>query len=152
VATLHTEKGDIAMDLYADKAPLAVNSFIFLAKQGWYDGVTFHRVIEGYIAQGGDPSGTGFGTPGYAFDNEISPDLKFDSPGILAMANAGPGSNGSQFFITLAPTPKLDGNYTIFGKVISGMDVVEKLSPRDPSQGLGLPPGDKILSVSIDEK
>ncbi|HEX9029728.1 MAG TPA: peptidylprolyl isomerase, partial [Anaerolineales bacterium] len=152
LATLHTEKGDIGLQLYADKAPLAVNSFIFLSKQGWFDGVTFHRVIQGFVAQGGDPSGTGFGTPGYAFDNEISPDLKFDGPGVLAMANAGPGSNGSQFFITLAATPKLDGSYTIFGKVVSGMDVVEKLTPRDPSQGFGLPPGDKILSVSIEEK
>lgn len=152
LATLHTEKGDIGLQLYADKAPLAVNSFIFLSKQGWFDGVTFHRVIQGFVAQGGDPSGTGFGTPGYAFDNEISPDLKFDGPGVLAMANAGPGSNGSQFFITLAATPKLDGSYTIFGKVVSGMDVVEKLTPRDPSQGFGLPPGDKILSVRIEEK
>jgi len=152
VATLQTEKGDISIELYPDKAPIAVNNFIFLARNGWYDGVTFHRVISGFVAQAGDPSGTGFGGPGYAFVNEISPDLKFDKAGIVAMANAGPDSNGSQFFITYAPAPQLDGSYTIFGKVISGMDVAQSLTPRDPSTTLDLPPGDKILSVSIEEK
>ncbi len=151
VATLHTEKGDIVVQLYPDKAPMAVSSFIFLAKNGWYDGVTFHRVLPGYIAQSGDPTGTGYGGPGYAFDNEIS-DLKFDKAGVFAMANSGPGSNGSQFFITYAATPNLDGLYTIFGQVIQGMDVVNKLTPRDPSQNADLPPGDKILSVTIVEK
>jgi len=150
VATMQTEKGDIQIELYADKAPLAVNNFIFLARQGWFDGITFHRVIPGFVAQSGDPSGTGFGGPGYAFDNEIS-DLKFDSAGIVGMANAGPGSNGSQFFITFAPVPDLDGGYTIFGKVISGMDVLENLAPRDPSQSISLPPGDTILQVTIEE-
>ena len=152
VATLHTEKGDISIELYPDKAPIAVNNFIFLARNGWYDGVTFHRVISGFVAQAGDPSGTGFGGPGYAFVNEISPDLKFDKAGVVAMANAGADSNGSQFFITYAPAPQLDGSYTIFGKVISGMDVAQSLTPRDPSSTLDLPPGDKILSVSIEEK
>ena len=152
VATLHTEKGDISIELYPDKAPIAVNNFIFLARNGWYDGVTFHRVISGFVAQAGDPSGTGFGGPGYAFVNEISPDLKFDKAGVVAMANAGADSNGSQFFITYAPAPQLDGSYTIFGKVISGMDVAQSLTPRDPSTTLDLPPGDKILSVSIEEK
>jgi cyclophilin family peptidyl-prolyl cis-trans isomerase len=152
VATLHTEKGDISIELYPDKAPIAVNNFIFLAHNGWYDGVTFHRVISGFVAQAGDPSGTGFGGPGYAFVNETSPDLKFDKAGVVAMANAGPDSNGSQFFITFAPAPQLDGNYTIFGKVISGMDVAQSLTPRDPSTTLDLAPGDKILSVSIEEK
>jgi len=152
VAILHTEKGDITIELYADKAPLAVNNFIFLARNGWYEGVTFHRVLEGFVAQAGDPSGTGFGSPGYAFSNEISPDLKFDKAGIVAMANAGPDSNGSQFFITYAPTPKLDGGYTIFGQVISGMDVAESLTPRDPSERLDLPPGDEITSVDIQER
>ncbi|HEY5669632.1 MAG TPA: peptidylprolyl isomerase [Anaerolineales bacterium] len=152
VAILHTEKGDITIELYADKAPLAVNNFIFLARNGWYDEVTFHRVMENFVAQAGDPSGTGFGTPGYAFSNEISPDLKFDKAGIVAMANAGPDSNGSQFFITYAPTPQLDGGYTIFGQVISGMDVAESLTPRDPSQALDLPPGDEIISVEIQER
>ena len=151
-ATLHTEKGDIVIQLYAEDAPLAVNSFVFLAQSGWFDGVTFHRVLPGFVAQTGDPSGTGFGGPGYAFDNEISPDLKFDGPGVVGMANAGPGSNGSQFFITYGPAPNLDGGYTIFGQVIAGMDVAERLTPRDPSQGTNLPPGDRILSVTIEER
>jgi cyclophilin family peptidyl-prolyl cis-trans isomerase/protein-disulfide isomerase len=152
LATLKTAKGDIVLQLFPDKAPLAVNSFVFLARQGWFDGVTFHRVIPGFVAQAGDPSGTGYGGPGYAFKNEISPDLKFDRAGLLAMANAGPDTNGSQFFITLAAAPNLDGKYTIFGKVVSGMDVVNRLSPRDPSQSIALPPGDKILQVTIEEK
>ncbi len=152
VATLHTSKGDIVIELLADKAPIAVNNFIFLAKNGWYDGVTFHRVVPGFVAQAGDPSGTGYGTPGYAFKNEISPDLKFDGPGVVGMANAGADSNGSQFFITYSAQPKLDGSYTIFGKVIQGMDVAEKLTPRDPSQPGDLPVGDQILSVTITEK
>jgi cyclophilin family peptidyl-prolyl cis-trans isomerase/protein-disulfide isomerase len=152
LATLKTAKGDIVLQLFPDKAPLAVNSFVFLARHGWFDGVTFHRVIPGFVAQAGDPSGTGYGGPGYAFKNEISPDLKFDQAGLLAMANAGPDTNGSQFFITLAATPNLDGKYTIFGKVISGMDVVNRLTPRDPSQSIALPPGDQILQVTIEEK
>ena len=120
IATLHTEKGDIVIELSADKAPLAVNSFIFLARNGWFDNITFHRVIPGFVAQAGDPSGTGYGTPGYAFKNEISSDLKFDGPGVVGMANAGADSNGSQFFITYAAQPTLDGKYTIFGNVIQG--------------------------------
>jgi cyclophilin family peptidyl-prolyl cis-trans isomerase len=152
VATLHTEKGDIVLELFADKAPLAVNSFIFLAKNGWFNNVTFHRVIPGFVAQAGDPSGTGYGTPGYAFKNEISPDLKFDGPGVVGMANAGADSNGSQFFITYAPQPTLDGSYTVFGKVIQGMDIATSLTPRNPSSNGELPPGDKILSVTIEEK
>ncbi|HEX9091175.1 MAG TPA: peptidylprolyl isomerase [Anaerolineales bacterium] len=151
-ATLHTVKGDIVIELYADKAPIAVNSFIFLARNGWFDGVTFHRVIPGFVAQAGDPSGTGYGTPGYAFKTEISPDLTFDGPGVVGMANAGADSNGSQFFITYAAQPKLDGSYTIFGRVIQGMDVATNLTPRDPGTSGDLPPGDKILSVTIDEK
>jgi len=151
-ATLHTEKGDITIQLYADKAPMAVNSFIFLARQGWFDGVTFHRVLPGFVAQAGDPSGSGLGGPGYIFDNEISEDLKFDGPGVVAMANAGPGTNGSQFFITFAATQQLDGGYTIFGFVIEGMDVAKSLTPRDPSQAMDLPPGDRINSVTIEEK
>ncbi|MBN2550035.1 MAG: peptidylprolyl isomerase [Anaerolineales bacterium] len=151
-ATLHTEKGDITIELFADKAPLAVNSFVYLARQGWFDGVTFHRVIPGFVAQAGDPSGTGFGGPGYTFDVEPSPSLTFDGPGVLGMANAGPGTNGSQFFITYAAAHQLDGSYTIFGRVISGMDVAQKLTARDPSTGLDLPPGDKIISVTIEEQ
>jgi cyclophilin family peptidyl-prolyl cis-trans isomerase len=152
VATLHTDKGDIVIELYADKAPLAVNSFIFLANSGWFDGVTFHRVIPGFVAQAGDPSGTGYGTPGYAFKNESSAGLKFDGPGVVGMANAGADSNGSQFFITYSAQPSLDGGYTIFGKVIQGMEVVNSLTPRDPSQSGDLPAGDQILSVTIVEK
>jgi cyclophilin family peptidyl-prolyl cis-trans isomerase len=152
LATLHTDKGDIVIELYPDKAPLAVNSFIFLAQNGWFDGVTFHRVIPDFVAQAGDPSGTGYGTPGYAFENEISDDLKFDAAGVVGMANAGADSNGSQFFITYSAQPTLDGKYTIFGHVLQGMDVVKNLTPRDPSQSAELPPGDKILSVTIEEK
>jgi cyclophilin family peptidyl-prolyl cis-trans isomerase/protein-disulfide isomerase len=151
LAVLHTEKGDITLELFADKAPLAVNNFVFLARQGWYDNVTFHRVLPGFMAQAGDPTGTGYGGPGYAFDNEIT-DLKFDGPGVLGMANAGPGSNGSQFFITYAAAPHLDGGFTIFGRLVSGMDVLQSLTPRDPSQPVELPPGDKILHVTIIEK
>lgn len=152
IATLHTQKGDIVIQFYAKQAPLAVNSFVFLAKQGWFDGVTFHRVIPGFVAQAGDPSGTGRGGPGYFFRNEIVPDLRYDKPGVVGMANSGPDTNGSQFFITFAPQPKLDGAYTIFGQVIQGMDVVEALTPRDPSTSNDLPPGDKIVSVTIEEK
>jgi cyclophilin family peptidyl-prolyl cis-trans isomerase len=151
LATIQTEKGDITLELFPDMAPIAVNSFIFLAENGWYDGVTFHRVIPEYIAQGGDPTGTGFGGPGFAFANEVSPDLKFDSAGLLALANSGPDSNGSQFFITLNPLPELDGGYTIFGQVISGMDVVTSLSARNPDQNPNLPPGDVIQGVTIEE-
>lgn len=152
VATLHTEKGDIVIELYADVAPMAVNSFIFLARNGWFDGVTFHRVLPGFVAQAGDPTGTGFGGPGYAFDNEITPELTFDAAGVVSMANAGPGSNGSQFFITLGPATHLNGQYTIFGHVIDGLDVVQSLTPRNPQENAALPPGDKILNVTIEEK
>jgi cyclophilin family peptidyl-prolyl cis-trans isomerase len=151
-ATIKTEKGDIVLDLFADQAPLAVNSFIFLAQQGWFNGITFHRVIPDFVAQTGDPSGSGYGGPGYLFDNEISPDLTFDQPGMVGMANAGPGTNGSQFFITFAPLSQLDGKYTVFGKVASGLDIAKSLTPRDPQQSATLPPGDKILEVTIQEK
>jgi len=151
IATLHMEKGNIVIQLFADKAPLAVNSFVFLARQGWFNGVTFHRVIPGFVAQAGDPSGTGQGNAGYFFNNETS-DLKFDKPGMVGMANSGPNTNGSQFFITYAPAAHLNGTYTVFGQVLSGLDVAEKLTPRDPSQGATLAPGDKILSVDIEEK
>jgi cyclophilin family peptidyl-prolyl cis-trans isomerase len=152
LATLKTEKGDIVIELLPEESPLAVNNFVFLARNGWFDGVTFHRVLPGFVAQSGDPSGTGFGGPGYAFVNETSPDLKYDKAGMVGMANSGKDSNGSQFFITYAPTPQLDGGYTIFGQVVSGMDVATNLTPRDPSTSFDLPPGDKILSVTIEEK
>jgi cyclophilin family peptidyl-prolyl cis-trans isomerase/predicted DsbA family dithiol-disulfide isomerase len=151
-ATIHLDKGDILIQLYADKAPLAVNSFVFLAKNGWFNGVTFHRVIPGFVAQAGDPSGTGLGGPGYFFKNEINADLQYNKPGMVGMANSGTDTNGSQFFITYAPAPTLDGAYTIFGQVLKGMDVVESLTPRDPSQTSNLPPGDKIISVTVVEK
>ena len=151
IATLHTEKGDIVLQLYPDKAPLAVNSFVFLARQGWFDNITFHRVLPGFAAQTGDPSGTGQGNPGYMFKNEIQPALKFDQPGMVGMANSGPDTNGSQFFITYAAVPNLNGKYTIFGKVLRGMDVLEQLTPRDPQPGISLPPGDKLISVTIEE-
>jgi len=149
VATIRTEKGDFVIQLNADRAPLAVNSFVFLARQGWFDGASFHRVIPGFVAQGGDPSGTGRGGPGYYFKNEVYVDLRFDKPGVVAMANSGPDTNGSQFFITYAPQPQLDGSYTIFGQVIDGMDAVESLTPRDPQVSAGLPRGDRITSVTI---
>lgn len=150
-ATLRTEKGDIVIELLTEAAPLTVNNFVFLARQGWYDGVTFHRVLPGFVAQGGDPTGTGFGGPGYFVPNEDA-GLKFETAGLLAMANSGPDTNGSQFFITLAPTPQLDGGYTIFGKVVEGMEVVLALTPRDPQQNPEAPAGDKILSIIIEEK
>lgn len=152
IATLYLEKGNVVIELFADQAPLAVNSFVFLAENGWFDGVTFHRVIPGFVAQAGDPTGTGFGGPGYNFRNEVSSDLNFDRAGLVAMANAGPDTNGSQFFITYAATPTLNGSYTIFGQVISGMDVVNALTVRDPSSGQDLPEGDEILRVTITEK
>ena len=152
MATLHTAKGDIVIELYADKAPMTVNSFIFLSKQGWYNGVTFHRVVQNFVAQAGDPSGTGYGGPGYAYSNEIS-DLQFDKAGVVGMANAGPDANGSQFFITFGPAVNLDGKYTIFGQVTAGMDVLQNLTPREPEKGgSNLPAGDEIVSVDITEK
>jgi cyclophilin family peptidyl-prolyl cis-trans isomerase/protein-disulfide isomerase len=151
IATLETEKGNVVINLFANKAPLAVNSFVFLAREGWFDGVTFHRVIPGFVVQTGDPSGTGRGGPGYFFKNEIDPSLKFDKPGVVGMANSGPDTNGSQFIITYAPAAHLDGFYTVFGQVLSGMDVLEKLTPRDPQKG-NLPAGDKLLHITIEEK
>jgi cyclophilin family peptidyl-prolyl cis-trans isomerase/protein-disulfide isomerase len=152
VATLETEKGDVTILLYPEVAPLAVNSFVFLARQGWFDGIPFHRVIPGFVAQTGDPSGTGFGGPGYAFDNETDPEIKFDRAGLVGMANSGPNSNGSQFFITFAPVPNLDGSYTIFGEVISGMDVVESLTPQNPADGPSEVEPDLIERVTIEER
>ena len=150
-ATVKMAKGgEFVIQLYADKAPITVNSFVFLARQGYFDGVTFHRVLEGFMAQGGDPTGTGSGGPGYQFVNENS-DLTFDKAGVVAMANAGPNTNGSQFFITFGPTPNLNGGYTIFGQVISGMDVVNGITRRDPEKSPNFL-GDAIASVTITEK
>jgi cyclophilin family peptidyl-prolyl cis-trans isomerase len=151
-ATLRTDKGDIVIELLPQAAPLTVNNFVFLARQHYYDGVTFHRVIPGFMAQGGDPTGTGGGGPGYTFADETDSGLNFDGPGLVAMANRGPDTNGSQFFITYAATPHLNGQHTIFGRVTSGMEVAESLTPRDPSANPNAPPGDKINSITIEEK
>ncbi|MBI5934872.1 MAG: peptidylprolyl isomerase [Chloroflexi bacterium] len=142
--------GTFVIKLFADKAPITVDNFVKLARQGFYNGTTFHRVIDGFMAQGGDPEGTGTGGPGYTFQDEIS-DLSFDRAGLLAMANSGPNTNGSQFFITFAATPWLDGNHTIFGEVVEGMDVVNNITRRDPEQFPDFE-GDAILSVTITEE
>lgn len=151
-ATLKTPKGEIVIRLLADSAPNTVNNFIFLAQQGWYNNTTFHRVIPGFVAQAGDPSGTGQGNPGYFIPDEISPTLKYDRPGMVGMFNSGPATNGSQFFITYASAAKLNGQYTIFGEVIKGIDVLNHLVPRDAIPGEMLPDGDALTSVTIDEK
>lgn len=149
-ATIHTDKGDIVVELFADKTPRTVNNFVFLAKEGFYDGTIFHRVISDFMAQGGDPTGTGSGGPGYRFADEFHPSLRHDKPGILSMANAGPGTNGSQFFITHIPTPWLDNKHSVFGKVTSGMDVLLSIPPRDPMRPEY--PGVVLNSISITEK
>lgn len=151
IAVLETDKGTIRIKLLPDIAPQTVNSFVFLAREGFFDGVTFHRVIPGFVAQGGDPTGTGRGGPGYNLPDEFS-DRPIDK-GVVAMANKGlPNSGGSQFFITYTRQPDLDGKYTVFGEVIEGMDVAEKLTPRDPSQNPNAPPGDRIIKVTIQEE
>lgn len=147
-ATITTEKGDIIVELYPAKAPKTVNNFVFLSREGFYNGTTFHRVIPGFMAQGGDPTGTGTGGPGYKFEDEFS-DLKHVT-GVISMANSGANTNGSQFFITYAPAHYLDGKHTVFGKVIKGMDILNRLTPRDPSKG-PTTPGDKIISITIAE-
>ncbi len=153
-ATIRTEYGDVVIELYASQVPVNVNSFAFLAQEGWYDGVTFHRVIPGFVAQAGDPTGSGMGSPGYRCDDEIIPELAYDGAGVVGMASGGPGTSsiGSQFFITYDALPQLDGNYTIIGRVIDGMDVVDQITPRDPSQGTVLPPGDVIETILIEEQ
>jgi cyclophilin family peptidyl-prolyl cis-trans isomerase len=151
LATLQTQKGDIVIELFADRTPVTVNNFVFLAEQDFYDGTTFHRVIPGFMAQGGDPTGSGVGGPGYQFQDEIVSGLRFDQDGLLAMANSGPNTNGSQFFITYAPAPWLNGMHTIFGKVVNGMDVVEQITPRDPQETPDFS-GDIILEVVIETR
>ncbi|MCW8872347.1 MAG: peptidylprolyl isomerase [Xanthomonadales bacterium] len=140
-AVLKTSKGDIKLQLFADKAPITVANFVNLAKRGYYDGLTFHRVIPNFMVQGGCPHGTGTGGPGYRFEDECTPSLKHDTPGKLSMANAGPGTNGSQFFITHVATPWLDGRHTVFGAVIDDSDqaVVN-----------GIEMGDTIVSVELE--
>jgi cyclophilin family peptidyl-prolyl cis-trans isomerase len=148
-ARFKTAKGDIVVELFADRAPRTVENFVNLARAGFYDGTTFHRVISGFMAQGGDPTGTGTGGPGYQFGDEFHPSLRHDSAGILSMANAGPGTNGSQFFITFGPTPHLDDRHSVFGKVSDGMDVLNSLSERDPQ--FAKQPGDEITTIEITE-
>ena len=143
----NTEKGDMTLQLYADKVPNTVNNFVFLSRQGFYDGTIFHRVIADFMVQGGDPTGTGTGGPGYRFEDEINPDLRHDKPGVLSMANAGPNTNGSQFFITHVSTPWLDGKHAVFGEITEGMDVLLSIPPRDPQRPKN--PGVKIDSVTI---
>lgn len=149
-AVIQTEKGEMLLDLFAQQAPLTVNNFVFLATQGFYDGTTFHRVMADFMAQAGDPTGTGTGGPGYQFGDETANGLVFDRPGLLAMANAGPGTNGSQFFITYAPTSWLDGGHTIFGELIEGQETLDSISLRDP--GLAAAPGDRIIRIDIYER
>jgi len=149
-AIFHTSRGDFTVDLFAQQAPITVNNFVFLARDGFYDGTTFHRVIKGFMAQGGDPTGTGSGGLGYQWNDEPSAlALKHDGPGVLSMANAGRNTNGSQFFITFGATPHLDGRHTVFGRVTSGMEVVNSIRERDPQRDPQ--PGDRIDTIEIDE-
>ena len=145
-AYMNTEKGTMVFELFPEEAPKTVNNFVFLAKQGYYDGVTFHRVLEGFMAQGGDPTGTGRGGPGYRFEDEFSD--KTHEAGALSMANAGPNTNGSQFFITFVPVHQLDGKHTVFGQLIDGWDVLNSIRLRDPQQNPQYE-GDKIISIDI---
>lgn len=147
IANLETDAGMVKIELNAQKAPRTVNNFVFLAREGFYDGVVFHRVIPDFMAQGGDPTGTGSGGPGYAIRDEIS-DLK-NVAGAISMANAGPDTNGSQFFILYTDAPWLDGHHPVFGKVVEGMDIVRKFLPRDPSRG---GPSTKLIRVTIQEQ
>ena len=137
------------VDLFAGQAPMTVENFVNLARSGFYDGTTFHRVIPGFMAQGGDPTGTGRGGPGYQFSDEFHPELRHNGPGVLSMANAGPNTNGSQFFITYAATPHLDDRHSVFGQVTGGIDVLRSIRERDP--GRDTQPGDPIESIEIEE-
>ena len=149
-AVVNTEKGKIVIDLYASKVPKTVNNFVFLSRQGFYDNTIFHRVINDFMVQGGDPTGTGMGGPGYKFEDEFDSSLIHNKPGVLSMANAGPNTNGSQFFITHVATPWLNGKHAVFGQVSGGMDVVMSIPERNPQAPEY--PGVKILSVEIIEK
>ncbi len=149
-ATFKTDKGDIVVHLFADKTPKTVNNFVFLVREGFYDDTIFHRVIKDFMVQGGDPTGTGRGGPGYRFADEFHPSLRHNKPGLLSMANAGPGTNGSQFFLTHVPTPWLDNKHSIFGEVVEGMDVLLSIPERDPSK-IGSP-SVKLQTVEITEE
>ena len=147
-ATIETEKGNLVLELFASDVPNTVNNFVFLAREGFYDGTTFHRVMPDFMAQGGDPTGTGRGGPGYIFDNEITEHTHV--AGTLSMANAGADTNGCQFFITYKAKPNLDGSYSAFGQLIEGKDVLESLTPRDPNQNPDFE-GDRIIRITITE-
>ncbi len=149
-AVMHTEKGDITFSLFADKTPKTVNNFVFLSRQGFYNGTIFHRVIADFMAQGGDPTGTGSGGPGYRFTDEFHPSLRHDQPGVLSMANAGPNTNGSQFFITHLATPWLDNKHSVFGQITDGLSVLFSIPPRDPSKHDS--PAVKLISITILEQ
>ncbi len=148
-ARMETDKGTMVIELFADKAPKTVNNFVFLAREGFYDGVMFHRVISNFMAQGGDPTGRGSGGPGYKFEDEFHPSLRHDKQGVLSMANAGPNTNGSQFFITHVPTPHLDNRHSVFGQVVEGLDVLMSIPPRDPNNVNA--PAVKIKRITIEE-
>ena len=148
-AVMETVKGTMVIELFAADVPKTVNNFVFLAKQGYYDGTTFHRVIPGFMAQGGDPTGTGRGGPGYKFEDEFT--SHGHEAGTLSMANAGPNTNGSQFFICYAPQHGLDGRHSVFGQLTEGMDVLENITPRDPTNNPQFE-GDKIIRVTITEE
>ncbi len=149
-ATLKTNRGDIEVQLFADRAPKTVNNFVFLARQGFYDNTIFHRVLDGFMAQAGDPTGTGQGGPGYEFEDEFFPGLVFDQSGLLAMANRGANTNGSQFFITFGPTDWLNNLHTIFGKVIEGEEILNQITRRDPQVDPNAP-ADTLYTVLIEE-
>ncbi len=150
-ATLETDSGSIVINLFADKTPNTVNNFVFLAREGFYNGTIFHRVIDNFMVQGGDPTGTGRGGPGYQFADEFHPALRHNKPGILSMANAGPGTNGSQFFITHVPTGWLDNKHSVFGEVADkdSLGVLMSIPARDPMRRNA--PAVKLLSVTISE-
>lgn len=146
-ATIYTERGPIKLKLFAEEAPTTVNNFVFLAQQGFYNGTTFHRVIKNFMVQGGDPTGTGTGGPGYTIKDEFHPKLRHNKAGILSMANAGANTGGSQFFITHGPTPHLDNRHAVFGEVVEGLDNLMAIRERDP--GRDPKPGDKIERIEI---
>jgi cyclophilin family peptidyl-prolyl cis-trans isomerase len=150
-AQVITNKGTMILDLYQDKTPMTVNNFVFLARNKYYDGIIFHRVLEDFMAQTGDPTGTGRGGPGYKFGDETNTNLSHNAKGMLSMANAGPGTNGSQFFITFKATPHLDGRHTVFGKVIEGVEVLDKLQRIDPMRPSSIE-ADVMESVVIFQK
>ena len=148
IATIETEKGNLVLELFAADVPVTVNNFVFLSREGFYNGTTFHRIIPGFMVQGGDPTGTGRGSAGYRFDDEFS-EHKHEA-GTLSMANSGANTNGSQFFITFTPQSGLNGKHSVFGQMIEGMDVLKSLTPRDPNQNPQFE-GDRIIRITIAE-